>query len=94
MSGFCGATVWTVYLPLVVSLVVKIVPSIPRESSASHGVASTVMLIGELASTVFAGDIIIPYVALDVTIRENLISGDVVLAVVPSMRDAVRILFS
>ena len=60
VPAFFGATVLIVYLPLPVSFVVRIDPSSKIVSSLNPGVASTVITIGELASTVDAGDIVTP----------------------------------
>ena len=60
VHAFFFVFVLITYLPVVVSLVVRIEPSSKIVSSLNHGVASIVIVIGELTSTVAAGDIITP----------------------------------
>jgi len=95
VSAILGAIVLIVYFPLVVSFVVRIEPSSETVSSLNPGVASTVISIGELTSTVDEGAIVRPYVATVVTCLPNLISGEVAIGELePSRSFAIKILFS
>lgn len=85
----------TLYLPDIVSLAIRIVPSNMTERSARPGVASMSISIGELASTVDPGKILTPNVVAVESTRPNLISGELAIDTPKSSkRDAIRILFS